>query len=84
VADQLLNRVLIFSPIPTANGAQATGVLGQGNFTNAAANDTNQDGTMDASPSARTLANPRGVSIVGNRLLVADEGNHRVLVFESR
>jgi hypothetical protein len=84
VSDLSFHRVLIFNPIPTTNGASASQVLGQTTFTNSAANDANQDGVNDAGPSARTFLNPLGVKVIGNRLLVADNGNHRILIFNSQ
>ncbi len=84
VADSQFNRVLIFSPIPTANGASASNVLGQGTFTNSTANDANQDGVNDGSPTARTLQLPSAIAVNGSRLLVADRGNHRVLIYNSQ
>jgi hypothetical protein len=83
VADGTFNRVLIYTPFPTVNGVAATGVLGQSSFTSSAPNDADQDGTLDG-PSARTLHSPRDVEVIGNRLLVADEFNNRVLVFDSK
>jgi hypothetical protein len=83
VADETSHRVLIYTPFPTANGAAATGVLGQSSFTSSAFNDINQDGTPDG-PSARTFSGPRDVEVIGNRLFVADEFNNRVLVFDSK
>jgi hypothetical protein len=80
VADQSNNRVLVF-PFPNASNAAATGVLGQSNFTNVAANDDDQDGLSDAGPTARTMSFPEGVTVVGNQVFVADAGNNRVLVF---
>lgn len=81
VTDQGNNRVLRFSPFPTSSNPAAVGVLGQSNFTNGAANDDDQDSVTDVAPSARTLTNPSGITVVGNRLYVADSGNNRVLVF---
>ncbi len=84
VADAGFHRVLIYDPIPTANGAAATGVLGQGTFTNFAYNDANQDGVNDAGPTARTLWGPTGIRVIGSRLLLADQTNNRVLIFNSQ
>jgi hypothetical protein len=81
VADRTNNRVLIFSPFPTADNPAATGVLGQSTFTNVTFNDDNQDNVSDLNPSARTMASPAGVTVVGNRLYVQDVGNNRILVF---
>jgi hypothetical protein len=84
VADQVGHRVVIFTPFPTANGAAATGVLGQSSFTSSAFNDANQDGTPDSHPTARTLLNPFDLEVIGDRLFVADQGNNRVLVFDGQ
>lgn len=70
VSDQDNNRVLIWNTVPTANGTPADVVLGQQDFTTATANDE-EDG----------LNSPAGVWSDGFRLLVADSGNHRVMVW---
>ena len=74
--------MLIFNSFPTGNQPAADRVLGQDGFLTAAPNDDNQDGTPDASPTARTLFGPIGVIAIGNRLFVTENANHRVLVFE--
>jgi hypothetical protein len=79
VADRLNNRVLVFGPFPVSSNPTATGVLGQSNFTRNTDNDDDQDGTEDTA-TGRTLSAPRGVTVLGNRLYVADS-NNRVLVF---
>jgi len=83
VADASNNRVLIFDSLPTSNGATADLVLGQSGFTTCAANDDNQDGSGDGAPTARTLDNPSDVWTDGTKLIVADYGNNRVLVWNS-
>jgi hypothetical protein len=83
VADGMFSRVLVYTPFPTSNGAAATAVLGQNSLVTWAHNDANQDGTPD-SPNARTLATPHDVSVVGDHLLVADNGNNRILAFDGR
>lgn len=70
VSDQDNNRVLIWNTVPTANGTPADVVLGHQDFTTATANDE-EDG----------LNSPAGVWSDGFRLLVADSGNHRVMVW---
>jgi hypothetical protein len=82
VADHDNNRILVWNTFPTTDGARADVVLGQGSFTATTPNDDNQDGTVDASPTARTLASPSGVKLIGNRLFVADSNNNRYLVFD--
>lgn len=66
------HRVLIWNSVPTASGQPADLVIGQTNFTG-------------ASPgiSATRLNSPGGVAWAGNNLIVADSGNHRVLVFNN-
>ena len=81
VADTGNHRVLVFDPFPTANNPAATVVLGQSNFTNVAPNDDDQNGLSDGTPSARTMAFPRGVTTLGNRLFVTEDSNNRVLIF---
>jgi hypothetical protein len=84
VADTDNNRVLIFTPFPTTNGAAASRVLGQSDFTHSAYNDDNQDGVADGNPSARGMHWPYDIRFSGHRMLVADSGNHRILVFQSK
>jgi hypothetical protein len=81
VADTSGNRVLIWNSLPTTNGAAANLVLGQGSFTTCEGNDANGDGTPDATAAASTLFSPSGVWTDGTRLLVADTGNNRVLLW---
>ena len=70
LADTDNNRVLIWNTIPTVNGQAASVAVGQASLT------TNASGTT-----ASTLNAPRGVAVVGGRLVVADTGNHRVLQY---
>ncbi len=72
VADTNNNRVLIFNRIPTENGAAAELVVGQSDFKSSAAG-VGRGG----------LRAPNGVFLDGQRLFVADTGNHRVLIFNS-
>ncbi len=81
VADTGNNRVLAYATIPTANGASATIVLGQGDFTHVAANDDLQTGTAGSGRTARTLSAPNGVAVVDGLLAVTDTGNSRVVVY---
>jgi hypothetical protein len=73
VADTGNHRVLVRSRDPTA---PATLVLGQGSFTDNSAN-------RSVSPSAATMRAPEAAVIDGSRLVVADTGNHRVLVWKT-
>jgi hypothetical protein len=84
VTDSTNSRVLIWSTFPTANFAPADKVLGQSDFAHSTSNDDNQDSAPDAAPSARTLAFPHGVRIIGNQLFVADAYNLRVLIYQGQ
>lgn len=78
------NRALIWNSFPVSNFQPADLVLGQSNFTRASANDDNQDGTSDSTPSARTLRSPyNGVASSGVQLAIADYGNNRVLIWNT-
>ena len=76
VSDTNNNRLLAFTPVPTSNGAAATLVLGQGTLATCAAN-----GPGAGNPNANTLSSPSGMWSDGVRLVVADTGNHRALVW---
>lgn len=81
VADGVNNRVLVWNTIPEETGVAPDLVIGQSGFNNCAANDDNQDGSPDAQPSARTLQHPVGVWSDDERLVIADNYNNRVLVW---
>lgn len=76
VADTSWNRVLIWDPVPTTSGEAADLVLGQADMSSCTAN-------RGGSVAANTLSSPRGVASDGDWLLVADRGNHRVLIWTS-
>lgn len=69
-ADSDNARVLGFKKMPTTNGAPASFVLGQPNFT------SNTGGT-----SATSLRFPVGIASDGKKLFVADFDNSRVLIW---
>jgi hypothetical protein len=84
VADWSNSRVLIWNSAPTnADNIPPDLVLGQSDFTHCTHRDDNQDGSSESQPTARTLAYPRGVWSDGERLLVADSMNHRILIWNS-
>lgn len=74
VGSQTMNRVLIWNSVPDADGQPANIVVGQTNFTNTGVGTTN-----------RTLRNPDGVAFSpdGNKLIVADAMNHRILIWNT-
>tara|TARA_R110002012_G_scaffold109617_1_gene253553 strand:- start:54371 stop:59494 length:5124 start_codon:yes stop_codon:yes gene_type:complete len=72
VGSQTTNRVLIWNSVPSSNGEPADIVVGQSNFTN----------NVSATRNNR-LWNPNGVAFSpdGNKLLIADSYNNRILIF---
>ncbi len=84
VADGGNDRVLIFDHIPTSNGVQANGILGQTNFQNdivtsvsisIVSTEVDNTGGVDTTPSPTSLAYD------GTNLYVTDPFNRRVLLF---
>ena len=75
VADTGNRRVLLWNRIPTRSGAAPDLVLGQRDFT------TRDENGGDA-PNAASMRWPHGMVIEGERLLIADAGNNRVMVWE--
>lgn len=72
VTDTQNDRVLVFSPIPTTSGTEATFVLGQPDL------DT---GANNPEPSESSIETPRGIDVVDDHLWVTDEGHRRLLRF---
>lgn len=73
VADASNNRILIWSSIPSSNGAAASVVLGQADFS-----------TRTAATTQAGLNSPQSVFISNeDKLVVADQGNHRVLIWNT-
>jgi hypothetical protein len=72
VPDSFNNRVLAFSSVPTTNDPAADFVLGQSLVT--ASGSGNGAGQLNA---------PMGIGSFGNKLLVSDWGNNRVLIWNS-
>jgi hypothetical protein len=78
VADAWNHRVLIWHQFPTSQGQAADVVVGQPNFTSNKPNVEN----IGAAPTARSLHWPYGVTVFNGKLIIADTGNRRVLVFD--
>ncbi len=76
IADRANNRVLVFNTFPTTSNPSADVVIGQQNFTS---NSSNQGG----SAGANTLGTPSSVSCTGNKLIIGDPTNNRVLIFNN-
>ena len=74
VTDTGNRRMLLWNSIPTQSGAPADLVLGQIDFA------TRDENGGDA-PSPTSMRWPHGMVIDGGRLLVADAGNNRIMVW---
>jgi hypothetical protein len=77
VADAWNHRVLIWHRLPERSNAPADVVLGQADFASVEAN------RGHSVPGADTLHWCYGVALAGTRLVVADTGNRRVLLWNS-
>jgi hypothetical protein len=92
VADSLNHRLLIWQPVPDTNGAPASAVLGQADFTSNAPNydgsnngcpglDSCNNPNIGKRPTLHTMARPGAVWLDGDDLWVSDTCNNRVLRF---
>jgi len=72
IADTYNHRILIYNTKPTSNNQDADVVVGQSNFT------SNSSGS-----GANQLNTPSGVFSDGTKLYVVDQGNNRVLVWNT-
>ncbi len=79
LADSANHRVLVWNGLPFMNGENADLVLGQGDFNSGDVNRGNPMAAADAS----SMNGPFGVWTDGTRLVVADRGNNRVLVWST-
>jgi len=77
VSDFGNNRVTIYNSIPTSNNTSADGVIGQENFTSTTLN-------KGGAANATTLNSPHGVYADAQNLIIADRGNHRVLIYNNQ
>jgi len=77
------NRILIYNPVPTSNGASAVTVIGQPSMTSNTAN----NGGIGANTLSVSLGPDFGVTSQvwtdGTILIVADTGNNRVLIYNN-
>jgi hypothetical protein len=72
VTDYKNNRILVWNIAPTTTGVPADLVVGQPSF-----------GSTSDIPANSDLLNPEDMFVVGTRLIVADSGNNRVLIWKS-
>jgi len=73
IGDKGNNRVLLFDPAPTTSGASADLVLGQGTL----------DSAITINGGDATMMTPRGLDLSGGRLITADNGFNRLLVWNT-
>jgi len=76
VADTGNSRILWFDTIPTQNDTPADNLIGHENFHTGSENSNTRFGTD------KQLYWPFSLCTVDNRLVVADTGNHRVLLYQ--
>lgn len=76
VVDQLDSRVLVYNSTNPITNQMAAIALGQPNL---AGNTCNFDGII----SSGSLCSPSGVVAYGTKVIVADTGNHRVLIWNN-
>jgi NHL repeat len=74
VADTGNRRVLKWNRIPSSNGEPADLVLGEADF-------ATRDGNAGRSAADVGMSWPHAITVVENRLLVADAGNNRLMVW---
>ncbi len=75
VADANNNRILIWNSLPTSNQVPASLAIGQP--------DRNTGTVNTGGIGAKTLSFPTSVETDGKKLVVADDANHRVLIWNS-
>ena len=73
VADLTNNRVLMWNSIPTVTQTPASQVLGQSGFSGTSAN--------NGGVGATTMSGPSDVQTDGTHVIVPDQGNNRVLIW---
>ncbi|WP_224372452.1 hypothetical protein [Hyalangium versicolor] len=87
VSDASNNRLLIWNKHPDALNEEADLALGQPDLITCNRDYSTGDGTTTPPPanppSATTFNRPQGIWTDGVRLVVADTGNHRVLIWNS-
>ncbi len=70
VVDAAMNRVMVWNGIPTANNTPAAYVIGQEDMI-----------SNGAATGAGGLNEPAAIAVSGDKLVISDAGNRRVLVF---
>ncbi|HEY3823279.1 MAG TPA: hypothetical protein VGL82_01920 [Bryobacteraceae bacterium] len=80
VADTGDNRILIYNKIPLSNHVAADVVVGQPSFTSFVQPDLTQN---NATPTASDMQTPVSVTTDATHMYVADEGQNRVLIWNT-
>lgn len=78
VVDRTYNRVLVWNTVPATKDVRPDFVLGQANFAGQGSN-RGDNNLRDLN----TFASPEAVAVFGNKLLVVDAENHRVLIWNT-
>lgn len=82
ISDYGNSRVMVWNSFPTESFQNADVILGQ-KFANVRTpNDDAGDVNQDPVPSPRVMFFPNGVAFRDGKLIVTDQDNHRLLVFE--
>ncbi|MBI3694252.1 MAG: hypothetical protein HY238_05365 [Acidobacteria bacterium] len=80
IADTQNSRILIYNSVPASNGARADVVVGEPDFNTRPSPDLTRS---NIKPAANNMLSPVTATTSGNKLIVADLGFNRVLVFNS-
>jgi hypothetical protein len=75
VADRNSSRYLIWNSIPSSNNTLADIVIGQPDFTSTTVN--------NGGVSARSVGNAKGIFANESYMVISDQGNNRVLIFDN-
>jgi len=77
VTDTGNNRVLIWNTLPTSAATAPDVIIGQTDI------NSNQPNMGLTAPTASTLSNPTGAMLNNNKLVVVDQSNNRVLIWNA-
>jgi hypothetical protein len=77
VTDTGNNRVLIWNTLPTSASTAPDVIIGQTDIS------SNQSNMGLSAPTASTLSNPTGAMLNNNKLVIVDQNNNRVLIWNA-
>lgn len=77
VADSGNSRILLWDQVPEANDAAANHLIGQAHFSVNGESSLSRNNNLE-----NEIYWPFGMSADGDRLAVADTGNHRIIIYE--